>query len=281
MENGLMTWTDVLLRSFAAFGAKLMSFLPNLLGALLLLALAALLASFLRRVVSKGLGMIGFDALPAKVFGKERAERFMDDAAPSILAGKMVYWLTILLFLVTIAETLGWQVVSEKTSDLIGYLPRLFSAVLIFIIGYYIATFIRNALDATFGSMSGDTGNAISRVAYYIILVFISITALDQAGVDTTLLTANISIIIGAVMVAFAVAFALAAKGILHNILSFLYSRDHLELGQEITMGDVHGTIVAMDHMYVVVHNNGEDILIPTREFTEQRVRIKRKSSQK
>ena len=82
-------------------------------------------------------------------------------------------------------------------------------------------------------------------------------------------------------MVAFAVAFALAAKGILHNILSFLYSRDHLELGQEITMGDVHGTIVAMDHMYVVVHNNGEDILIPTREFTEQRVRIKRKSSQK
>jgi hypothetical protein len=199
MENGLMTWTDVLLRSFAAFGAKLMSFLPNLLGALLLLALAALLASFLRRVVSKGLGMIGFDALPAKVFGKERAERFMDDAAPSILAGKMVYWLTILLFLVTIAETLGWQVVSEKTSDLIGYLPRLFSAVLIFIIGYYIATFIRNALDATFGSMSGDTGNAISRVAYYIILVFISITALDQAGVDTTLLTANISIIIGAV----------------------------------------------------------------------------------
>ena len=35
---------------------------------------------------------------------------------------------------------------------------------------------------------------------------------------------------------------ALAAKGILHNILSFLYSRDRIQVGQEITIGDVSGT---------------------------------------
>lgn len=279
MINGISHWSDVLLNSFAVLGGKFMAFVPNLMGAALLLIIAILLAAFLQGLTVKALGLISFDSFPKKVFGGPRAERFTGPNAPSVVSGKLVYWVTMLVFLVIIAETLGWQVVSEKTSELIGYLPRLFSAVLIFVIGYYIATFIRNAMDAAFGSMSADTGNVISKVAFYIILIFITVTALDQAGVDTTLVTANVSIIIGAVMVAFAVAFALAAKGILHNILSFLYSRDRIQVGQEITIGDVSGTIVAMDHMNVVVSNGAEDVLVPMREFTEQRVRIKHKAT--
>lgn len=267
-------WSNIFIHSFSALGAKLMAFVPNLLGAVLLLLAAILIAGTLRKLVEKGLRGIGADRVPGRFLQGEHARSFEGAGAPSIIISKLVYWSTILIFLLTISETLGWTVVTEKTSDLIGYMPQLFSAVIIFVVGFFIASFIRNAMQATFGSMAMGSGRLVSQVAFYIILVFISVTALDQAGVDTTLLTANISIIIGAVMVSFSVAFAWAAKDLVRNILSFVYGRDRFEVGQEVSFGNVKGRIISFDHMNVVVRNETEDIVVPTRMIVDAEVRV-------
>jgi small-conductance mechanosensitive channel len=267
-------WSNIFIHSLSALGGKLMAFVPNLLGAILLLVIAIVVAGVVRKVVEKGLHAMGMDRLPGRFLGKEHARSFEGVGAPSLLIGKLAYWTILLVFLLTISETLGWTVVTEKTSELIGYMPRLFSAVIIFVVGYFIASFIRNALQAAFGSIALGSGRFVSRIAFYIILAFISVTALDQAGVDTTLLTANISIIIGAVMIAFSVAFAWAAKDLVRNILSFVYGRDRFQIGQSISFGDVNGKIISFDHMNVVLRNEIEDVVIPTRMLVDAQVRV-------
>lgn len=167
--------------------------------------------------------MLKFD----KLFDNINAAEYLDKAnitiSPSHFVGKFVYWIILLIFFVLASDTLGWTVVSESVSDLIFYLPKLFSAIVVFIIGLYIANFIKKALSGIFDSLNVSTGKVISNIAFYIIIVIISITALNQAGVNTKIVTSNVNMIIGGVILAFAVAFGFGAKDILGNILIYSY----------------------------------------------------------
>ena len=50
----------------------------------------------------------------------------------------------LLVVIITAADTVGWTAVSTEISKLLGYLPRLLSALVFFVVGSYIASFIRD-----------------------------------------------------------------------------------------------------------------------------------------
>ena len=145
MEN-LTDWTQIAIHSLVALGQKVMSELPNVLGALFLVVFGWIVAKVLAYVVGRFLRVIRFDKLSEKLNTEEVLEKANINMTPSQIVAKFVYWVIILLFFVTASDTLGWNVVSESISDLIVYLPKLFSGVVIFIIGLYIANFVRSGL---------------------------------------------------------------------------------------------------------------------------------------
>ena len=53
-----------------------------------------------------------------------------------------MYFITLLFFIVTASDLLGWQVISNQVNILINFLPTLFSGIFLFAIGYYIANFV-------------------------------------------------------------------------------------------------------------------------------------------
>jgi small-conductance mechanosensitive channel len=271
----VIDWTEVGLQSLVALGESVMSSLPNIIGAIFMIILGWIIAKIFSYVVSKALKLIGFDKLSEKLYLGEIINKTSFNITPSRVVGKFVYWVIMLLFFVTASDTLGWSVVSSSIGDLLTYLPQLFSAIVIFVIGFYIASFVKKGLKGILGSLSIASSHVISAFAFYIILVIITITALDQAGIDITILMSNVTIIVGGIVIAFAVSFGIGSRDVLSNILSSFYTRKIFEVGQSITLEDVSGTIVKIDNTSCLIKTSTGTTVIPVKRLLNEKVEIK------
>jgi len=274
--NQITDWTEIGIQSLIALGQTIMNALPNIIGALFLIILGWIVAKILNFIVRKALKVARFDKAAEKINAQEMLAKFNIESTASQLIGKFMYWVIILFFFVTASDTLGWTVVSESIGSLLSYLPKLFSAIVIFVIGFYIATFVKQGLKGILESLTVASANIISSFAFYIILVIISLTALDQAEVDTSILTSNVTIIVGGIILAFAVSFGIGSKDVLANILSSFYTKRNFETGQFIELHDVKGTIDKIDNISCIIKTAEGTTVIPVKRLLTENVHIKK-----
>ena len=171
-------------------------YLPKLVSAAVLLLLAWIAGSLLRRVVTGVLSRVNIERRLAEPAGIEPAT---ESVLPQTI-GNFVYWLTFLVLLPAVLDALGLQgllqPVQQMLAKIVGFLPNLFAAALIMLIGWLGARIVQqvvtNVLDATgindFGRRVGlATGLGIESLSglagtlsYAIILVISAIAALES-----------------------------------------------------------------------------------------------------
>lgn len=253
---------------------KIFEALPGILIALLIMVIGVLVARSLSYLVYKAVQLSRFEKFTSKALGRDVSQKNETGWTLALVIKKTIYWTVILLFAVFASETLGWEVVTQEISNLIAYLPRLFSALIIFIIGLYMAGFVRKAINTGITSVGVQASGLISTIAYYVIMVLVSITSLNQAGIDTGAITSNFVIIIGSVFLAFALAFGLGAKDVLGNILAGLYTKRNFHVGQKIRIENMEGTIERMDSVNFMLRTEKGRISIPIKKLMEEKVEI-------
>ncbi|WP_340103892.1 mechanosensitive ion channel family protein [Rhodohalobacter sp. 8-1] len=264
--------TDVVQNSFLAFGEKLMSVLPNILGAILLLIIGWLVAKSVELVVRKLLQSIKFDKLAEKFVDATSVDSRVIAIAPSKVVSKFIYWIILLLFFISASDTLGWNAVSGAIGELVLYLPELFSAIVVFILGLLLAGFVRKILTTTLGSLGMSAGSVLSNIIYYFILIIVATTALDQAGLDTSVITSKLTVILGGILLAFAISFGYSSRDVLTNILSSFYVRNSFTEGQHITIGEFTGVIKKIDSIHVTLSTEDGEILFPTHKLISENI---------
>ena len=273
--DALQQWEQVMFTSFREFSHTIVNALPNVIGALLLLLVGWLIARLVAYAIRKVLQSRTLSRLTDRL----NKLAILQNAHVSVnsvqIISQFVYWVILLLFFIAASETLGWTAVSRSIGNLINYLPALLSAIVIALVGLYIAQVVRNVIRATLHSLRVGAANAISTFAFYVIAAIVILTALDQAGVDTTVITNNLTLIIGAVVGAFAIAFALASRSILENILASFYSRKSFAVGDNIKIKDIEGQIVRIDSVSVTVKTTQSEVVMPVRTLISERVEKK------
>lgn len=265
-------WNKVLLSSFQEFFVTIMHTLPNIMGAIIILILGWLIARAMRYLIQKLFhtkSLISITHWINELPWTKQSEMTVDGA--SIIA-RFVYWIILLFFFIAASETLGWTAVSQTIGMLLSYLPTLLSAIIIAIVGLYIAQVVRKVILAALRSLEVGFARIISTIAFYIIVVFVILTAMDQAGVDTTAITSNVTLILGAVMFAFAIAFALAAKDILLNILSSFYSKQNFTIGNIIKVREIEGEIIKLNNVSVVIKTATTEVVLPAHTLISEKV---------
>ena len=171
-------------------------YLPKLVSAGVLLLLAWIAGSLLRRVVTGVLSRVNIERRLAEPAGIEPTT---ESVLPQTI-GNFVYWLTFLVLLPAVLDALGLQgllqPVQQMLAKIVGFLPNLFAAALIMLIGWLGARIVQqvvtNVLDATgvndFGRRVGlATGLGIESLSglagtlsYAIILIISAIAALES-----------------------------------------------------------------------------------------------------
>lgn len=125
--------------------------------------------------------------------------------------GSIAYWI-IYLFGINISfNSLGLDVVSDLISDLIAYIPNLFVAVIILLVGTFIAKFVKDLINGAVAA-SNSSLSRWGQAGYIAVMFFTIVTALKQAWVDISFLTDNINTIVMGIMLALWLAFGLGGK---------------------------------------------------------------------
>jgi len=271
--------TDTVEGFLTTFWDKLATLLPNLLAALLLVLLGLALAKICSIAVKKLLQSLNFDVLGSKFIDQTSLNISQKRITPSAWTGTLTFWIVLLVFVISASETLGWTAVSASIIELTAYLPRLLSALIVFILGLYIASFIRGFIRNTFETLNLSGSDISSRSIFYLILLIVGTTALKQAGIETTVITANISIVIGGVLLAFAIGFGYSSRDLLTNILSSFYARNTYSEGQTIKIDNIQGQITKIDRIQTTIATDSGELIIPNRRLISESIERLNKQS--
>jgi hypothetical protein len=250
---------------------------PKVLFAILILMIGWLITKLITFLLKRTLKFSKVDRLTEiinekNLFGKTD----LKFNVTSVIVG-FVKWLLFLVFLIIASDVMNWKIVSEEIGKLLSYLPRLFSAIALFMIGLYIASFIKKAVKGLFESFDLQGGAIISSLVFYVIIVTITVTAINQAGVNTDLITNNLTLILGGLLATFVIGFGLGSRDVINSLLFSFYSKRNFEIGQLITMDDISGKIIAIDNICISVQvANGDEVIIPIKQVVSTKV-IKKK----
>ena len=190
------------------------------------------------------------------------------------IVAKFVKWMLYIILIMIVTDLLNLTMISDGIKSVIGYLPRLITALAIFVIGLLFANFVKKSLQSFFESMELSGGKMISQAIFMLLLIFISITALNQAGVDTEIITSNITMILAAFLLAFALAVGLGAQKVVGDLFRTFYTRKIYEVGQIIEFNDIKGEIESIDGISVTLKTTTGKIVIPIKDIVESQVRV-------
>jgi hypothetical protein len=182
--------------------ASVAIFLPKLVGFLLILLIGYFIAKAVAKIVDKVLERVGFDrAVERGGVGRALAKSKYD--ASSLLA-KIVFY-ALMLFVLQLAFGLfGDNPISDLIAGVIAYLPNIFVAILIIVIGAAIAAAVKEIVEASLAGLSYGRGLAIGVSA--LVLTVAVFAALDQLNVAENIVVglfyALLAIVVGSAIVA-------------------------------------------------------------------------------
>ena len=179
-----------------------------------------------------------------------------------------------LIFIMMATDVLGMAVVSNMVSDLISYLPRLLSALVLFILGIYLAEFVKNIVYAACTALSIPSSRIIATFVFYLIFLTLTISAMAQASIDTALITSNLTVILGGVILAFSIGYGFASRDTMANFIASFYSKNKVKVGDMISIDGASGKVVAMDSISLTLQAEGKVIIIPLKKLTSEKVEI-------
>ena len=205
-----------------------LSYVPQLMGAIVILVIGYVIARVLRAVVGRVLQGIGFDSWMERGGIKQFFDRAETNQTPASILGALIFWFVFIIAITMAADALGIPQVSVVLGQLIAYIPSIIAAILILILAALLANFVS-------GIVRGATGSdVLASVARYAIIVYAVFAALTQLGIAVQLTANTFLILLGAVALAAAIAFGIGGREVAREILEKAYNR-----GDEVTGGTI------------------------------------------
>jgi hypothetical protein len=217
------------------------TYLPRLLAAALLLVAAWIIGTVLRAVVGKGTAKLDAKFRHGRPAGEPGAPLTTKPIADA------VFWLVFLLFLPAILDALGMQGVVGPVRDMTGkaltFLPNLFVAALILLVGWFLAGLLRRIVASLLAAAGLDRlsqragvdqalGSAtlsqfVAWIVYVLVLIPVAIAALDalQLGAITQPAGAMLDRLLAAVPAIFAAFLVMVIAYVVGRLVSAVVAR--------------------------------------------------------
>src|ERR671916_1818282 len=218
--------SDTLFQPLQNALSTFLSYLPQLVGAIVILIIGYIVAKVLQAVVGRVLQAIGFDSWMEKGGIKQFFDRAETNQTPHSILGQLVFWFVFIIAITMAADALGIPQVSAVLAQLIAYIPNIIAAILILILAALLANFLA-------GIVRGATGSdLLASVARYAIIVYAAFAALTQLGIAVQLTANTFLILLGAVALAAAIAFGIGGREGAQDILQKAYDRSSEVTGE-------------------------------------------------
>ena len=174
---GAVEISDSLQRGLDEF----ISFLPRLVGCLIILLIGWLIARAVKALLVKALQGVGIDRALTSGSAGPYVARVMPDTRPSELIGSIAFWFLFLGVIAIAVSQLGIQTLDNFVQAIAAYLPNVVVAILIFVVAGAVATAVSGLVSRTLGGTA--TGKIAGAAAPILIMGIATFMILDELNV--------------------------------------------------------------------------------------------------
>lgn len=175
--------------------SSITTFVPKLVGFLVILLVGYFIAKIVSKIVSKLLEKVGFDQAVEKGPVKQALDKSKFDA--SDIVAKLVFYAIFIPFLAAAVGTLGIAALTQPLNAFILLIPKIIVAIIIIVVGGVVAGAAKKLIEGSLGGLSYGAMLA-NAVSVLILLGFVK-AALDQVGIATTVTGPLLYAILGTV----------------------------------------------------------------------------------
>ena len=212
-----------ILQSLQSGFTVFVSYLPQVIGALVVLIIGYIIARILRSVITKLLRRVKLDDRLTHGSGGEYVARFSPQGSPALLVGTVVYVVIMVFVVISAVGTLNIPAVSGFVSLVLSYLPNVIAALLIFLVAAAVAAAVGGLVHRTMGDT--PTGRIARTAAPTLVMAIAVFMVLDQLGIAQTIVTATYIALIGSVALGAALAFGLGGRDAAAELINSGYRR--------------------------------------------------------
>jgi hypothetical protein len=218
-------WKVAITDSFNKFLGKVLTFLPNLLAMITILIIGFLIAWIVKILLLRFLKAIQFDRVSERWGFTHLLSKAGMAYSPASLLSRFFYWVIVLITLILGINALEVAAIQNFITQFFNYLPHLFAAILIFIIGYLIAIFMSQATLIAAVNAQMDSAKLLARAVRWFILILSLTMALYQLGVAEKVIIAAFTITLGAIALALAISFGWGGRDLAKDFLEKIYKK--------------------------------------------------------
>jgi small-conductance mechanosensitive channel len=200
-----------------------LNYVPNVIGALLVLLIGYIIARLIRAGISRLLRKVRVDEKLTHGKGGEYVARFSPQGKPSQLVGLVVQYVLMVFVIVSAVGTLNIPAVTGFVTLVLSYLPNVLAALLIFLVAAAIAAAVGGLVHRTMGDT--PTGRVVRSAAPTLVMAIAVFMILNQLGIAETIVTATYIALIGAVALGSALAFGLGGRDAAADLINSGYRR--------------------------------------------------------
>ena len=177
---------------------------PSLVAAALILLVTWVIARFAGGLISSLLAAFGIDGWPEQIGLGQVLKR----TPISAMAGRLLVFFAMLFASVEAARQLGFEQFGELVTTFIQFGGNVLLGSVILMVGFWLSNLAFNAIDQAAGSKS----SGLARIARMAILGLVLAMGLRAMGIADDIVNLAFALVLGALAVAFAVAFGLGGR---------------------------------------------------------------------
>ncbi len=166
----------------------IVSFLPNVIGAVTVFVIGVGIAVVLRQVIVRMVALLRIDELVEKLEIKKQFERMGFRLHVGALLGWIVKWFFIIVSLIAATDILGWKEVTDYLTQVVLYVPNVLIGVIILLTGIILGNFVQNVVRSTVEAAGLASAHLLSALAKWSIVTFSFMAALVQLQIAEDLI---------------------------------------------------------------------------------------------
>lgn len=194
------------------------AFLPNVLAGIVILLIGVILGSIVKRIILELFKALNIESYLRKYGVPEAKNEF---SWTNVLA-EIARWFVIILFLVPAADVWGLQQVTVLLNSFLMYLPNVFVAAIIALVGFVIARLAHDVVLASSREISPEGSQSIASITRWAIIIFVMLAVLNQLGVATDLIRILFTGFVAMIAIAGGIAFGLGGQESARSVLESL-----------------------------------------------------------
>lgn len=215
-----MDWTFVIMQSVQEMLKGVGVGIRRLILVLFILIGGWLLAKIIETFLVRTLKLVRLDTLSEKSGTSNFLAKGGIKYTLSELVGVLVYWIVLLIVIITALNSLQWTVAAELLNTVVAYIPNIIVAVFVLVLGMFVSTLLGTVIRTAASNAGITQARLLGQITQTVVIIFAAVIALQQLKIQTGIILNVINITVAAIGLALGLAFGLGCKDIAGKVVA-------------------------------------------------------------